>query len=368
MVKPTQPFDDDFRFLTDAVILIGHQLFNVKKDECLTQILKNLGFNELPFPTAELVSAQDSNIVTLSIGKLNNIIKKLAQNVGELSEQLMDQLMTLLRMGVRWKFKLSNEQVVHIFGLAKDCMPSEKWLQSAVQQINTLVYYTLRNLMTPHTLAIALLLFLLSWSVYDLCKIYNECKIMDDKTEGEKQDYLKSLNDIDEVLTKICDYLDNRRIDRFDELLQTLIKKSKNLINKIQTSKVQIEERIKLLKEKESNRKTIRNILGVTSGFFFGITFYNWSDLNAIYRTLGITGSATTAGGAIALHISIDKLNQTLDKQKNVLNNMNDLNNILTDIILEVKFLKYESIDHEVLRIQFRGYKNSLQELQTRFR
>ncbi|CAG8541068.1 15891_t:CDS:2 [Funneliformis caledonium] len=366
MTKPTKPFDDEFRLLTDVVVLFGYQLLHVNKDELLPQALKYLNSDALPLSPVELVSAPNSDIVTLSIGKLNNIINNLAQNADKMFQQSIDQLKALLRMDAGWQIKLPNGKVLTIFSPTKDYKHSKAWQQSVVRQINALVEYTRSNLKSPHVLAIVLLLVLVTYSVTDLYQIYNECKIMENLSKNEKEDFFNCLNDIVKVLTKICDDLNNRNIGRFYELLQTLIRKTTNLTKKIDKSKVEIEKRIRELQKEESDRTVLRNIWPAES-LLAPHTFF-WNTFNMVERAVGIFSGTTTAGAAIILTISANKLTQIQAKQKEVLNNITNLNKKLLDILEEVKCLKYEPINHEVLRIQFDGYKESLQEFQTLFK
>ncbi|CAG8548761.1 12266_t:CDS:2 [Ambispora gerdemannii] len=365
--------DSKLRLLINVVIQSGRKLVYAKKGESLAQAVFSLacggeivahiaGLQKKP---ELLVQAPNNNAVTLGIGELNKIIKSLAQNVGEMSQHLFDKFKVLLRMEAGCQIQLPNGQVVRIFGSIRG---PETWQQSVVRQINSIVQYIKSDLgiKAPQILVIVLSLLLVSWSVVDLCNVYKEC--MEDLPKPDKQEYLKLIKNVVATLTKICDKLENKRIGQYKELLDTLVVETTKLINKIDKSKEEIKERIKILKEKESDREIAQYLFASASIVIGSFTSWNWSNWNTASRTAGIVGSGAAAGGAIAMMTSVMMLKKAQAKQEELLENMMRLNKKLSDIKESGSVLEYDLLSHEVICVQFQEYRKTLLDYQAQFR
>ncbi|CAG8626674.1 8970_t:CDS:2 [Ambispora leptoticha] len=356
--KKLKFLDKELRLLTDVIIQYEHHLVYVRegeflKDAGLTCFALMTLMKELP--TQELVQVPNSGAVTLSIGKLNNIIKCLAKNTGERSQQLFDSLKSLLRMDAGCQIQLPNGKVLSIFGPTKDYKCPETWLQSVVRQANALVRYTQSDLgfKSSHILAIALLIFMVSWSIADMWEVKDECRNMQDLTETDKREYLEFLNNMDAILTEICNELNSGCHARLDGLFRTLIDETTKLISKIDISQRKIEENIEKLKKKESNRALFRDALFGVSGFAFFFTWNYWKTMSVAQRAASVLGSGAVAGGAVTMMISVYTLTQALNKQAEVLKNLKELNTQLSKIQDYLENLEYEPADHVVILIQF---------------
>ncbi|CAG8566329.1 4801_t:CDS:2 [Ambispora gerdemannii] len=369
--------DSELRLQTNVVFQFEHQLVYAMKGEFLAQAVSTLSCGgALVAQITEqqtkpvLLFQAPNNAITLGIGELNKIIKNLARNAGVMNQQLFDKFKVLLRMEAGCQVQLPNGQVVNIFGPTKGFKCPETWQQSMIRQINTLVRYIRNDLgfKAPHILAIVLSLLLVSWSVIDLCNIYEECKIKDDLTEADKRECFELLNSVEAILIKICDELKFRFNVRLNELLKALVLETTKLISKIDRTNEEIKERIKILKEQEFNRTMALNIFAAVSGIIGMFTYMNWGSLSTSNRTVGIIGGGATTGGAIAMAISVNRLMQAQRKQEEVLNNMENLNAQLSDIQFYASGLEYEPSDHVVILRQFEGYLTSLQHFQTQFR
>ncbi|PKY37777.1 hypothetical protein RhiirA4_390968 [Rhizophagus irregularis] len=210
-------------------------------------------------------------------------------------------------------------------------------------------------------------LLLVTWSFYDLRKVFKYRNVLKMMVENDKINYVESLGTLEAILNQIINALGNQSIAIFNSHLPVLVTTSTGLISKIRISYDKITNDIKELSDRESKRRIGGGVSALLSVGSFVVTYWNWNNWNAPQRASGLIfggGTAVSAGVSLLTANQLHEMQKTL---KQLLTELDTLNMLIEPISHTASTSYEENIEYTHLRDQFASYKRSIETFKATF-
>ncbi|CAG8749664.1 21790_t:CDS:2, partial [Dentiscutata erythropus] len=325
----TSHVDANYRVLYDVVIMVGGQFLHFAEGELLSQHTLYQSFNSTILHSGVNIansilnnSASANNLCDAlehwndtfkeeNKSELNSFIETILdtrQCVSEIPQNSVDSLKSLFETDSYCQVQLPNQTNIGIFSQPKtnETKYKRSYRRTVVNQFNNL-----KNWVVPLQTALFFVsIFLLSWSIYKLHKVYRDCKIVEHLIEEDKETLISELDVLEGILARIIKALEDDSEDRFERNVSTLIEKSENFIKVIGNINDEIQKKSKEFNYKawmSTIEKTVSAVISVAS---LAVTYANWSNWNTTQRATGIVSGGAGAASAYYFHLSEKQLQQ----------------------------------------------------------